>query len=97
MQDDFFVRPIDASKDWKDFVALNFETFWNSIPEDEAIERDEFEMVHKDILKRFGAGDPNRSSISVAASSDDAYLGHCWLGLQNDFFTQKPTPIKSKY
>ena len=87
MTKDVSIRLFDPKKDWDQFVELNYQTFWDSIPEDEKIPVAQFQKIHSDLLKRYMPEDPQRCHVTVASSEDDSYMGHCWVGAQSDFFT----------
>ena len=89
---DAFIREFSPAKDWGRFAALNFQTFFDSIPADDAVSREQFKKLHPELLKRYVPSEPSRGMITVAAGSADDYFGHCWLGVQTEFFTNRPVP-----
>lgn len=86
------IRTLDREGDLPTFLELNFETFYASIPEAERPTEVEFREQHAQIVQRFKPTDINRSRVTVAYNGQEAYMGHCWFIIQNDFFTNAPLP-----
>ncbi|MCB9933629.1 MAG: GNAT family N-acetyltransferase [Planctomycetes bacterium] len=85
------IRHYDHLRDARSFAALNYRTFRDSIPPDEPVDEEEFKRHHQWLLKHFAPHDPRRNTVLVA-EIDGTYAGHCWLGQQTDFFTQRVDP-----
>jgi ribosomal protein S18 acetylase RimI-like enzyme len=84
------IRPFEPTRDMEKFAALNLQTFWESIPEPKAMKYAEFQRQHLWLLEHYAPHNPERSQVTVAATGADDYVGHCWLGVQVDFFTHIP-------
>ena len=85
------IRPYSHSRDSKEFLALNFRTFRDSVPPDEEIDDLAFRVHHRWLMKTFAPEDPSRNTILVA-EIDGVYAGHCWIGTQTEFFTRAIAP-----
>lgn len=85
------IRDFEPARDWREFAALNFRTFRDSIPPDEAVNEEEFKRHHHWLLSHFAPQDPGRNKVFIAEFGG-RYAGHCWLGTQTDFFTRRVDP-----
>ncbi|MCC6575277.1 MAG: GNAT family N-acetyltransferase [Planctomycetes bacterium] len=84
----FNIRYFDARRDWPQFVALNFQTFRDSIPPGEMVDEEGFRRHHQWLMDHYAPADPARGTILVAELGTE-YVGHCWLSSQTDFFTRE--------
>ncbi len=85
-----YIRAFEGERDLARFMQLNQQTFWESIPSEDNPDRKAFEKHYQWLLQHYTPHDSKRCRLSIAASDQDDYLGHCWLGVQNDFFTNAP-------
>jgi ribosomal protein S18 acetylase RimI-like enzyme len=85
------IREFDARRDWAEFIALNYQTFKDSIPRDEPITEEEFRRQHQWIIEHFAPADTRRGRVFVA-EVEGKYAGHVWVGSQSDFFTRRSGP-----
>ncbi len=90
MPTDLVVR-LATHRDAPAFRALNRQTFHDSIPDDERMDRAAFLKHYDDLYRRFAPFDSPRNSVWIAEVAGQ-YAGHCWLGLQTDFFTGRDQP-----
>ena len=91
MADSFGIRLYEHARDARDFAALNYRTFRDSIPPEEPVDEEFFRSHHKWLLERYCPWDGSRNTILVAEVSGK-YAGHCWIGTQTDFFTRVEEP-----
>jgi len=84
------IRMFDAQNDIASFMALNAQTFWESIPEDEPILENQFRRNYEWLMQNYAPHDPDKSVITIAMVPGNRYVGHCWLGVQREFFTSQP-------
>jgi ribosomal protein S18 acetylase RimI-like enzyme len=89
--DSFSIRLYEHPRDQKNFDALNYRTFRDSIPADEPIDEEFFRSHHRWLLERYAPWDGTRNTILVAEVGGK-YAGHCWIGTQTDFFTRVEEP-----
>jgi GNAT superfamily N-acetyltransferase len=85
------IREYDHARDAAAFRALNYQTFRDSIPADEAMEDGEFRRHYAWLVSQFSPEDKARNAVFVA-EVDGRYAGHIWLGTQTDFFTRRVDP-----
>ncbi|MCZ7604509.1 MAG: GNAT family N-acetyltransferase [Planctomycetota bacterium] len=85
------IRKYDHLRDARRFAALNYRTFRDSIPAEEPVDEDDFKRHHQWLLSHFAPHDPQRNTVLVA-EIEGKYAGHCWVGRQTDFFTQRVDP-----
>lgn len=85
------IRDLDPQRDWAEFVALNFRTFRDSVPDDEPVNEAEFKRHHQWLIAHFAPNDPRKARVFVA-EVNGAYAGHVWVGNQTDFFTRRQDP-----
>jgi GNAT superfamily N-acetyltransferase len=85
------IRLYDHARDMRSFRALNFRTFYESIPKQEAVSEDQFSRHYEWLITHFAPQDKGRSTVFVA-EVDGQYAGHIWLGTQTDFFTRRVDP-----
>jgi ribosomal protein S18 acetylase RimI-like enzyme len=85
------IRDFEPARDWREFSALNYRTFRDSIPPDEPVSEDDFKRHHHWLLSHFAPHDPGRNKVFVA-ELEGKYAGHCWVGSQTDFFTKRVDP-----
>lgn len=90
MTKEAYIRAFKPQQDVEAFVALNERTFHESIPLDRRPSLKAFRAHHQWLLSRYLPFDKDRARITVATSDGKDYLGHCWLGVQQDFFTNDP-------
>ncbi|GIK53034.1 MAG: Mycothiol acetyltransferase [Planctomycetes bacterium] len=91
MSDAFQIRLYEHSRDERAFVALNYRTFRESIPPSETIDEEFFRRHHRWLLERYAPHDGARNTVLVA-EVNGRYAGHCWIGMQIDFFTRAEEP-----
>lgn len=91
MGDSFSIRLYDHARDAREFAALNYRTFRDSIPPQEAIDENFFRSHHQWLLERYTPWDGSRNTILVAEVGGQ-YAGHCWISTQTDFFTRVEEP-----
>ena len=91
MSGNTIIRPYDHVKDRKSFLALNFRTFFASVPDAAGMSEKAFREHHRWLIGHLRPHDPTRNTVLVA-EIDGRYAGHCWLGNQIDFFTRVPEP-----
>lgn len=84
------IRAFDPKRDMEAFMALNSRTFWDSIPDDEPILENQFRRNYEWLMHNYAPHDPDKAIITVAAVPGLSYAGHCWLGVQREFFTASP-------
>jgi ribosomal protein S18 acetylase RimI-like enzyme len=85
------IRRYDHLRDQRKFTELNYRTFRDSIPPDEAVDETEFKRHHAWLLSHFAPHDARKNTVFVA-ELEGSYAGHCWLGHQTDFFTRRVDP-----
>ena len=88
---DIRIRRYDHLRDQRKFMALNYRTFRDSIPQDEFIDEAEFKKHYDWLLRQFVPQDARKNTVFVAEVGGK-YAGHCWLGEQTDFFTRRVDP-----
>lgn len=84
------IRIFNPKRDYAAFRQLNFQTFWESIPPEEGFLFADFQKHYAFLLDRYAPHNPDRGFVTIAAIPGVPYVGHCWLGVQNEFFTHKP-------
>lgn len=89
MDQDIHIRAFHPKEDAEAFVLLNERTFHESIPLDRRPSLEAFRQHHQWLLSRYLPFDKERARITVATSDGRDYLGHCWIGVQQDFFTNE--------
>ncbi|MHC4841366.1 MAG: GNAT family N-acetyltransferase [Planctomycetota bacterium] len=85
------IRKFQYPSDIAAFRVLNFQTFRESVPENEPIDDAAFEAHYNYLVKQFAPFDPLKNVVWVADIEGD-YVGHLWLGTQVDFFTKRSDP-----
>lgn len=91
MSDAFQIRLYEHARDERAFVALNYRTFRDSIPPRETVDEEFFRRHHRWLLERYAPHDGTRNTVLVA-EVNGRYAGHCWIGMQTDFFTRADEP-----
>ncbi len=84
------IRAFDPKRDYPDFCALNFQTFMEAMPPDLPDGEEKFRTHYESMLKRYAPHDPDKGLVHVATTPNVLYAGHCWVGVQQDFFTGQP-------
>ncbi|MCA8938895.1 MAG: GNAT family N-acetyltransferase [Planctomycetes bacterium] len=93
MLDGLYIRTPSNDHDWSRFEALNFSTFFASMPPYEKLTEKQFRKQHKELLARYSPRfHSDRGAVLIAANDQHDYLGHNWLGAQTDFFTGANLP-----
>jgi ribosomal protein S18 acetylase RimI-like enzyme len=85
----FTIRLFEEARDDASFRQLNLRTFRDSIPPGTPVDEEAFARHHAWILQAYGYADGRRSTVLVAEVGG-RYAGHCWIGTQVDFFTNRP-------
>jgi ribosomal protein S18 acetylase RimI-like enzyme len=85
------IRLYDHLRDARKFTSLNYQTFRDSIPQDEFVNEADFKRHYQWLIKHFAPQDQRKNKVFVAEIEGE-YAGHCWLGQQTDFFTRRVDP-----